>query len=308
MLFSFVLPAYKATYLKEAISSILLQTYTDFELIIVNDASPEDLDSIVNEFEDDRIQYYKNESNIGGKDLVGQWNKSISYASGEYLILASDDDVYHSEFLQSFVPMISKYPEINVLRPRVQEIDKNGEIIKIGGSFGEFISQIDFLYHWSIDYFVGGIPFYVFKREELVRKGGFINFPLAWRSDEATVFSLASHGVVCVNQVLFSFRNSNLNITSKVNDYNTLLKKIKATEMCLSWFDVFQKSICAKDNTDTFQLQYICQCIREKMSAYIKYDLLNSHFISILKVAGYLFRKKLMTVKLLFWVLRNCRH
>lgn len=55
MLFSFVLPAYKATYLKEVILSILWQTYTNLELVIVNDASPKYLDSIVNEFDNDRI-------------------------------------------------------------------------------------------------------------------------------------------------------------------------------------------------------------------------------------------------------------
>ena len=84
--YSFVLPAYKANYLRESIDSILGQTYTDFELIIVNDASPEDVDSIVNSYNDKRIQYYRNEDNIGGKDLVAQWNYSISYATGDYLV------------------------------------------------------------------------------------------------------------------------------------------------------------------------------------------------------------------------------
>lgn len=55
MLFPFVLPAYNATYLKEVILSILWQTYTNLELVIVNDASPKYLDSIVNEFDNDRI-------------------------------------------------------------------------------------------------------------------------------------------------------------------------------------------------------------------------------------------------------------
>ena len=54
--YSFVLPAYKAKYFREAIDSILNQTYADFELVIVNDASPEDLDSIVNSYDDKRIR------------------------------------------------------------------------------------------------------------------------------------------------------------------------------------------------------------------------------------------------------------
>ena len=58
--YSFVLPAYKARFFREAIESILNQTYSEFELIIVNDASPEDLDSIVNSYSDERIRYYRN--------------------------------------------------------------------------------------------------------------------------------------------------------------------------------------------------------------------------------------------------------
>lgn len=61
MKFSITIPAYKTAYLKECIESILAQTYTNFELIIVNDASPEDLTSIVHSFDDSRIRYYINE-------------------------------------------------------------------------------------------------------------------------------------------------------------------------------------------------------------------------------------------------------
>ena len=106
MKFSFVLPAYKATYLQQAMQSILSQTYSDFELIVVDDCSSEDIEGIVSGFKDERISYFRNEKNIGGHDLVGQWNKCLSYAEGEYVILATDDDLYAPEFLKTFVPLI----------------------------------------------------------------------------------------------------------------------------------------------------------------------------------------------------------
>ena len=77
--FSFVLPAYKGRYLAESIKSILAQTVTDFELVIVNDCSPDDIAGIVADNTDDRIRYFENERNIGGNDLVAQQKKSSRF-------------------------------------------------------------------------------------------------------------------------------------------------------------------------------------------------------------------------------------
>ena len=120
-LLSFVLPAYKAQFLKEAIASILSQTYQNFELVIVDDASPEDLESIVSEFNDIRVRYYRNEQNIGGTDLVKQWNHCLTFATGDYVILAADDDVYDKEFLAEAERLFKKYPNVPVKRnqPRI---------------------------------------------------------------------------------------------------------------------------------------------------------------------------------------------
>ena len=84
--FSVVVPAYKANFLKECIDSVLAQTYVDFEIIIVNDASPEDLDSIVSLYKDTRIRYYKNKTNCGAINVVDNWNKCLEYATGDYII------------------------------------------------------------------------------------------------------------------------------------------------------------------------------------------------------------------------------
>ena len=76
MKFSITIPAYKRSYLKEAIDSCLAQTYGDFELIIVNDHSPENLDAIVTQYNDPRIRYYVNEKNCGAVNVVDNWNIS----------------------------------------------------------------------------------------------------------------------------------------------------------------------------------------------------------------------------------------
>ena len=90
--FSVTIPAYKDKYLGETIDSVLAQTYSNFEVVIVNDASPYDLDSIVAQYDDPRIRYFKNEKNCGARHVVDNWNICLGHATGEYLICMGDDD------------------------------------------------------------------------------------------------------------------------------------------------------------------------------------------------------------------------
>jgi hypothetical protein len=77
-MFSFIMPCYKRQFLGKAIESILAQTYDDFELVVVNDASPEKLYEVVNSISDPRLRYEENITNLGGRDLVACWNFNLS--------------------------------------------------------------------------------------------------------------------------------------------------------------------------------------------------------------------------------------
>ena len=242
--YSFVLPAYKAHFFKEAIDSILAQTYTDFELIIVNDASPEDLYSIVKNYDDSRIRYYVNEQNIGGKDLVAQWNHCLEYATGEYIILASDDDVYFPQYLEKMDALVQKYPDVNVFRPRVQYIDKDNNIKSICGCIAEKVSSFEYWCHWGV---VGSsIGHVIFKREELCKKGGFISFPMGWGADDASIIMMGDNGICFESDILYSFRMSGENISSKSDDYRTLMKKIEARKLFYNWLKDYIDNTPAK--------------------------------------------------------------
>ena len=68
MTFSITIPAYKTRFLDEAIHSVIAQTYQDWQLVIVDDCSPEDLKGIVEPYlADSRVEYYRNESGRGGQ-------------------------------------------------------------------------------------------------------------------------------------------------------------------------------------------------------------------------------------------------
>lgn len=272
--YSFVLPAYKATFLREAIDSILNQTYKDFELIIVNDASPEDLTSIVNSYSDERIQYYINENNIGGTDLVAQWNHCITYAKGDYLILASDDDIYHPQYLEKIDALTDKYPEVNVFCPQVQYVNSDGELIKgdVEKSHRqdeEYLSQVEFTYLRFKGELPSGIPYYIFKREKLIDIGGFVNFPTAWFSDDATIIRMAKDGLVIHPEMLFSFRHSTLNISCMQNTYHMMSQKLLATDSFYWWYLDELKTMKTETAMEYGKFDIISYSLREEMLKHV---------------------------------------
>lgn len=88
---SVVMPAYNAErYIAEAIDSILNQTYSDFELIIVNDGSKDKTEEIILSYSDNRIKYLKNEANQG---ICRTLNKGIDAAKGRYIARMDSDDI-----------------------------------------------------------------------------------------------------------------------------------------------------------------------------------------------------------------------
>lgn len=239
--YSFILPAYKKRFLKEALDSILCQTYADFELIIVNDASPEDLDTIVKQYEDPRIRYYVNKDNIGATNLVAQWNHCLEYAKGEYVILASDDDVYFPLYLEKIDRLVNKYPEVDLFRPRIQIIDEKNRVKRVYDHICEKMSSFEFTYNLHLDNIGSAIGFYVFNRKALLKNGGFINFPMAWASDDATAILMSRNGIVFEKDVLFSFRMSGENI-STTYDYNTVNLKIGASNLYYEFVKSYLKA------------------------------------------------------------------
>ena len=94
--YTFLLPAYKPQFLEEALLSIKNQTYTDFCVIVSDDCSPFELKPIYDKVcaGDSRFSYRRNEENMGGKSLVSHWNLLVEMCETEWLIMASDDDVY----------------------------------------------------------------------------------------------------------------------------------------------------------------------------------------------------------------------
>ncbi|MFN2126227.1 MAG: glycosyltransferase family 2 protein [Anaerolineales bacterium] len=109
---SVVIPAYNnARFLGETIESVLDQTYQNFELIIVNDASPDDILAVVERYPDSRIQYIVHGKNLG---LSAARNTGTLAAEGEIIAHLDGDDLYHPQKLQKHVEFLERHPQIGV--------------------------------------------------------------------------------------------------------------------------------------------------------------------------------------------------
>ena len=107
MKISVVIPAYKSLFLDKAICSVVYQTYPNWELVIVDDCSPEDIHNIVKPYlSDSRIRYYRNKSNCGAINLVDNWNICLSYCTGDYVICMGDDDILFPYCLEEYTKCI----------------------------------------------------------------------------------------------------------------------------------------------------------------------------------------------------------
>lgn len=110
---SVVLPIYNSEeYLLESISSILNQTFEDFELIIINDGSTDYSKDIILSSTDKRIKYYENENNQG---LIKALNKGFHYAKGEYIARMDADDLCHKNRFEKQIEFFKYNPIVDIL-------------------------------------------------------------------------------------------------------------------------------------------------------------------------------------------------
>jgi glycosyltransferase involved in cell wall biosynthesis len=116
-----------ANFIRSAIQSILAQDYRDLELIIADNASTDETESICRELAagDPRIRYYRNERNLGA---AGNYNKVFELARGEYFKWAAHDDECHPAMVRRCVDALENAPaSVTLVYPRAELIDEHGK-------------------------------------------------------------------------------------------------------------------------------------------------------------------------------------
>lgn len=123
---SIITPTYnRTTYLLQAVESVLCQTYLHFELIISDDASTEDVEAALKQFQDPRIRYRRN------PQCLGQFANTIAglqAARGEFFSFLHDDDRWEPTFLEKVVPPLLSNPNITVSFSDHYVMDEIGQV------------------------------------------------------------------------------------------------------------------------------------------------------------------------------------
>lgn len=135
-----LMPVYNvASYIKEAIESVLNQSYYDFELLIIDDASTDATVNQILEFSDSRIELIKKPKNLG---LIDSLNLGIKLAKGEYIARMDGDDISTPDRFQKQLNVLLSNPEIKVCGCWLQRFGNHGKIIKHKEFHEEIVAEL----------------------------------------------------------------------------------------------------------------------------------------------------------------------
>lgn len=219
---SVCIPVYNgAEYIEAAINSVLQQSITDFELIIVDNKSTDDTISLIKKHTDVRIKLFQNESNIG---MLGNWNKAMSLAKGTYVKILPADDLLYPDclLLQSTILDKDTNKKISLVCGRKNVINSEGKILFNRGYANKEIeingiSAINKTIK-SGGNIIGESGAVLFRRE-IIEKIGFFGSEFFYTLDIDYWFKILLHGnLYAIPNIVSAFRLSSSSASVTVAD------------------------------------------------------------------------------------------
>ena len=212
---SVVIPVYNGEKtIEESIASVLAQTFTDFELIIINDGSqdntPKIVQQIIQETADLRIKLYSYTN--GG--LATSRNRGIAKAQGEYISFLDADDLWTKEKLASQYHALQTHPQAVVAYSGTNWIDEFGNVIKHASppSFSGNIYNVLLLFN-----LVGSGSNIITKREALLKVGNFDESLKASEDWDLLIRLSAKYEFIGVDSPQILYRQSPSSMSSRLN-------------------------------------------------------------------------------------------
>lgn len=251
-----IIPAYKSRFLQQALSSLATQTCKDFVVYIGDDASNENLWSIVEQYNSlITIEYRRFEENLGGKSLTKQWERCINLSANEpYIWVFSDDDEVTDNAVRYFYDEITRNEIYDVYRFNLNIINEKSEIVKSLDAYPSVQTDFEFFHQRVRGSIYSCITQFIFTRE-IFNRYKFVDFPVAWSSDDATIIMFSREkGIKNINGGFLNWRLvEGSNITSSVR-YEK--EKVKAEFLYARWFNDYFKGRASKKELKNITLTY----------------------------------------------------
>lgn len=232
-----VIPAYKINFFDKVLQSLDKQTNKEFNVYVGIDASKSDFESIIKKYQETiHITYKRFEENLGGKDLVGQWNRCLSLTQNEeWIWLFSDDDMIETNCVENFYQQLKTDDSFDLYHFNVNIINENDNLIEITPEYPDIIKSTTFLKQKCSAKIDSYVVEYIFRKSTYIKVGGFQKFDLAWGSDISTWAKIGQEkGIKTIKGSRVLWRKSSLNITP-AKDNEILIRKISAYIQFFLW-------------------------------------------------------------------------
>lgn len=203
-------------YLREAIDSVLAQTYSDFEFIIVDDASTDSSPAVIESYKDPRIRVVYNEKNLG---LAKAMNKALELCRGEFVARMDTDDICFPQRLERQVNYLREHPEVIVCGTWAEYINERQD----GKTLPDHCREMPDNETYRIKLLFGNPPYLIhpsvmFNHAMLLEYGIKYNEKYRYAQDYRMWVECAWHAE-CRNVpeklLKFRFHNSSVSITKK---------------------------------------------------------------------------------------------
>jgi glycosyltransferase involved in cell wall biosynthesis len=216
-----LMPAYNAAkYIAEAITSVLAQSFTDFELLIVNDGSNDGTAKIVRLFNDPRIVLISQEN----KGVASALNLGLRYARAPYIARFDADDVCYADRLKVQYDFITAYPEYSVIGSAADYVDADGHYIFTHHPAGHLNEEIQQL-KYSICPFIHSSVFY--NKELVINAGGYNEHAYTFEDHFLWVNILKTEKACNLSQPLIKVRLNPESITIDEKWHSRKFRSIK---------------------------------------------------------------------------------
>ena len=166
-----LMPAYNcAPYVKQAIDSILNQTYPHLEIMVADDGSTDETRSVIDEIKDPRIKRFHSNTNQG---LVARYNDLMKNSTGDYLTFLASDDWSSPDRLELQLNLFQKNPQLAIALGTVAKCDNAGNILQVNNSLPRDNKSIRDFMKKKESVPSGGLAVMMVKRASYEKHGGF---------------------------------------------------------------------------------------------------------------------------------------